>query len=747
MCLTTVFFSPHFSSASRPLLRNRRTIKRRIAPGVTPPPPTGLMCELLTMPEKAAIEDPHPRFGWIVNSWEKDTLQSAYRILVSSEESRLEEDLGDMWDTGRVESNQSIGVVYSGKILKPGSAYFWKVCTWDNCGKASPFSETQQFRTGEFSSPYSTTRYPLEKHRIPPVRVVRKGLGHVFVDFGKAAFATLELVLTSPVDGHEMEVHLGEKTSGPNTVDREPGGSVRYRRMTLSLEKGTHAYTVEIPPDDRNTRETAIKMPREVGEVLPFRFCELVGCPCEIDASQIRQVAVTYPFCDAASDFRSSDPILNDVWDLCKYSMKATSFCGVYVDGDRERIPYEGDAYLNQLGHYCVDREFTLARYTHEYLIHNPTWPTEWILHSVLIGWADYLHTGDISSLENHYEDLQAKSLSALAREDGLISTRTGLVTPEVLKAIHFNGKLRDLVDWPHGDVLGLTGGFGETDGFEFEDINTVVNAFHYRALVLMSRIAEVLGMAEDARTYSVNAQRVEEAFNEILLDKETGVYVDGEGNAHSSLHANMLPLAFGMVPDQYRETVADFIKSRGMACSVYGTQYLLESLYAAGEADYALSLLTSTTERSWAHMMDDIGSTITLEAWDPKYKPNLDWNHAWGAAPANIIPRCLMGVQPLEPGFGKIQVKPQPGGLEWASLDLPTIRGTVHIDFRNDKGSFKLNVNIPANTTAEVYIPRISGKSNAVRVDGIKHEAEIEGEFFRIGNVGSGGHVFESEE
>lgn len=102
-----------------------------------------------------------------------------------------------------------------------------------------------------------------------------------------------------------------------------------------------------------------------------------------------------YPFDDDVSRFTSSDPVLNDVWDLCKHSIKATSFCGVYIDGDRERIPYEADAYIDQLCHYCVDREYAMVRYTHEYLLMHPTWPTEWILHSVLMAWADYLYTGN----------------------------------------------------------------------------------------------------------------------------------------------------------------------------------------------------------------------------------------------------------------------------------------------------------------------------------------------------------------
>lgn len=85
--------------------------------------------------------------------------------------------------------------------------------------------------------------------------------------------------------------------------------------------------------------------------------------------------------------------------------------------------------------------------------------------------------------------------------------------------------------------------------------------------------------------------------------------------------------------------------------------------------------LLTSDAERSWYNMIR-VGSTISLEAWDDKYKPNQDWNHAWGAAPANIVPRRLMGVVPTEPGFSRIEIRPQPAGLEKASLRMPTIRG-----------------------------------------------------------------------
>jgi alpha-L-rhamnosidase len=704
------------------------------------------MCEILAKPELTPIADPRPELTWVVNSIVPGDKQTAYQILVASSADKIERNQGDLWDSEKVASSQSAGVEYAGRPLSSETPYHWKVRIWDKDGHVGSYCQAQTFRTGSLSEDYATTRYPLATTTVDPVRILLKARGHYFVDFGWAAFGTVEMTLTSPTAGQEVEVHLGEVPAGPDSIDRNPGGARRYRMMKLRLDEGTHTYRVAITPDKRNTSSNAIKMPKEVGEVMPFRYCEIVNSPSPLDASKIHQIAVHYPFDETASRFVSSNKVLNDVWDLCKYSIKATSFCGVYVDGDRERIPYEADAYINQLGHYCVDREYTMARYTHEYLMTRPTWPTEWILHSVLMAWADYLYTGDIESIEHYYDDLKAKTLLALARDDGLISTQTGLVTDDVLKSIHFNGQLRDIVDWPHGNILGLKGGYGETDDFEFKPINTVVNAFHYQALVVMSRMAQDLGRSDDAERFAEAAARVKKALNDILLDKNRGIYIDGQGSGHSALHANMFPLALGLVPAEYVASVAEFVKSRGMVCSVYGSQYLLEALYEAGEGDYALELMTDrSTDRSWPHMIYDVGTTITLEAWDNKYKPNQDWNHAWGAAPANIIPRHLMGIQPVEPGFAKVQIKPQVGSLASGSLDHPTVRGTIHVEFKSVPGeSFVLNVTVPANVEAIVCLPRLDSTDSTVTADGQTVQGTVAGQFIVLDNVGSGNHRFE---
>jgi hypothetical protein len=541
-----------------------------------------------------------------------------------------------------------------------------------------------------------------------PERIIRLGEGHYFIDFGKAAFGTLLLRSESPVnDG--IIVHLGEKTASPGRIDRAPGGSLRYQQVRMNrLEKGT-VYTLKLKKDPANTSPPAVLLPDSFGVIMPFRYCELENLSVPVSALSIRQKMYYHKFNDSSSDFVCSDTLLNRIWDLCKYSIKATSFCGLYIDGERERIPYEGDALINQLSHYSVDNEYSLARRTNEYFIHHPTWPTEWILHTVLLFYYDFLYTGDIQLVSEYYDVLKLKTLIDLEREDGLISSKSGKLTDELMQKLGFKPgtrKIQDIVDWPPSQDVAkwkLATPQGERDGYEMVDINTVVNSFHYINLKLMSVLAGELGKKEDAVFYSRRSELVRNTINEKLFDKKKGIYTDGENSKHSSLHANMFPLAFGIVPTESVKSVVSFIKSRGMACSVYGSQYLLDGLYQAGAADYAFDLITKTnSDRSWWNMLQ-AGTTITMEAWDMKYKPNMDWSHAWGAAPANIITRQMWGITPAAPGFSKAQIKPQLGPLTCCKIKVPTIIGPIYAEFNSDEQGYQSYIlTIPEGMTAE---------------------------------------------
>jgi alpha-L-rhamnosidase len=267
---------------------------------------------------------------------------------------------------------------------------------------------------------------------------------------------------------------------------------------------------------------------------------------------------------------------------LCKYSIKATTATGYYIDGDRERIPYEADAYINQLGHYSTDREYAMARKTIEYFMSHPTWPTEWLLHTVMMFYQDYYYTGDRELIEKYYEALKNKTLIELAREDGLISSLSNVVNDEYMKKLGFENpknRIKDIVDWPAAQKdtgWKLSGPNGERDGHEMMPVNTVVNSFFYLNMVQMAELAELINRQSDKEMFLLMAAKVKKTINEKLFDNNKGIYIDGEGSGHSSLHSNMMPLAFGIVPEENKKRVVDFVKSRGMACSVYGAQYLI---------------------------------------------------------------------------------------------------------------------------------------------------------------------------
>ena len=581
---------------------------------------------------------------------------------------------------------------------------------------ATPATEQQQPPAGEDKP----ATHLVEQ---APIAITEVAPGVFLVDFGRVAFGNLSL---GPVasDGDagraargELTVRFGEALRN-GRVDTEPPGSVRFAQVKVRLD-GSAVTRVAPDADARNTRPPAVLTPPEWGVLLPFRWVEIEGWPGKLRANEIRRLAAfDSTWNDEAAVFRSSDETLNRIWELCHYSIKATTFAGIFVDGDRERLAYEADAYLTQLSYYAGDADPRMARATFDRLMDMPTWPTEWAPHMVFIAYADWMETGDASWLAAHYEGLKSKLLDQRVRPDGLVTS-----TPEQIKR-------GDIVDWPTG----------ERDGYVFTSVNTVVNAFHLRALTEMSELARALGKQEEAANFLERERSAQTTFQQTLFDPARGLYRDGLGTDHASEHANLFPLAFGLVPLNLRPRLAQWLAGRGMAVSVYAAQYLLEGLFENGEDAPALALIAAPGDRSWRHMVES-GTTITWEAWDQKYKPNQDWNHAWGAAPANLLPRFVLGIGVLTPGWGRALIQPHPGALVSVEGRVPTPHGEISVAWRQEKKPgkrFRMNLALPPGVTAKVELPAFAG-SRGVWIRGAQGKAQREGQWWKLENDVSG--------
>ena len=466
-----------------------------------------------------------------------------------------------------------------------------------------------------------------------------------FHDFGKAAFGILEIEI-SGIPGTPVEISLGEAVEN-GRVNRHPGGSCCVKTGTFTLNAPRNIYKFEIPRH-KAPKYTRFSIPSPVAdEIAPFRYAEVAGL-CEVHRFIRREIFPVWDENDA--DFVSSNDDLNRVWEFCKYSIKATSAFGIFIDGERERCPYEGDTYINQLAWFCCSRFPEIPRRTIEFFKDNATWPIEWSLLMPLIVRDYLLYSGDASTVKEMLPFLNGRLLDELEREDGLIGG---------------NDEYRELIDWP----------MAERDGYETSGVSLVPNCMRFAAL-------QAMGELTGDCSFFVRAEKLKQIIRAKMF--RNGIFTDSPESSHTAGHSCFFPVATGVAsPAEICGLAEQQIK-----CSVYAVQFLLDALYMGNYGQQALDLLCSRELRSWLHMLD-IGATITLEAWDPSLKPNLDWNHAWGAAPADIIPRRLCGIRPLKPGFREFVFDPQPGNLEYFKSVHPTPHGGIQVEY--DSGRFSV--------------------------------------------------------
>lgn len=105
-----------------------------------------LRCENRDNP--GGIDVARPRLSWWMLSDVRKQKQTAYRIVVSSDESLLRTDQGDLWDSRKMTGDRSVGVLYEGKPLQSGQVCWWKVKLWDKNGNETAWSEPAQFQMG-----------------------------------------------------------------------------------------------------------------------------------------------------------------------------------------------------------------------------------------------------------------------------------------------------------------------------------------------------------------------------------------------------------------------------------------------------------------------------------------------------------------------------------------------------------------------------------------------------------------------
>ncbi len=509
---------------------------------------------------------------------------------------------------------------------------------------------------------------------IEPVKVTEPHPGVYVFDMGQNMAGRARLKVSGPA-GTKIVMKYGERLHENGTVDQKEIG-----QHIKSGQPQTDTYILK--GEGTETWE-----PRFVYH--GFQYVEVTGLPGKPDRATLRGRVVHTAF-EKAGTFACSNELFNRIQKNTLWSY-VSNFHGYPTDcPHREKNGWTGDAHLAaETGLYNFHSASAYAKWMGDFkdeqrdsgelpgIVPTSGWGYHWgngpawDSAYVLIPWYLYLYCGDTGILAEHYDRLKryVDYLTTKA-EDHIVSIGLGDWAPAKSKT---------------PEKVTSTG-------------------YYYRDALIVSQIARLLGKSDDARKYGELALRIRGAFNRAFYNAETGLYDGGTQTALSCA------LYHGLVPPQEREKVvrnlvAMIEKNDGhLDAGILGTKYLIDSLTAYGRADVVYEMATRTTYPSWGRWLEQ-GATTLWEQWDG----NASRNHIMFGHISAWFYQALAGIRldPESVAFKRIVIKPQLlGDIEWVKAEHESMYGAIKSAWRIRGDKFRLQVTIPPNTTATVYVP-----------------------------------------
>ena len=337
----------------------------------------------------------------------------------------------------------------------------------------------------------------------------------------------------------------------------------------------------------------------------------------------------------------------------------------------------------------------------------NLTWP------GAVVTVTDMLYTrfGDDAPIRQHYDAWKQWLLhmkEQYMKEDGIIHRDTygdWCMPPESLELIHSNDPKR-ITDSP-----------------------LLSTPFYCYLCGKMARFAEVLNLPDDATFFNNEIANTTAAFNEKYLDYTHCYY----GN--NTVTANILPLWFGMVPKDLEEQVfASIVDKTENECGghvstgVVGIQQLMRCLTEHGRGDLALKIASNDTYPSWGYMVRN-GATTIWELWngntaDPAMNSG---NHVMLLGDLILWEYEYLGGIRVDysaaSANSQLTLKPYPiEGLDFVNCVYNSVSGRIESNWKREGNRFEWDIVIPANTTAEVWLPTANGYETKIYGSGKYH-------------------------
>ena len=398
-------------------------------------------------------------------------------------------------------------------------------------------------------------------------------------------------------------------------------------------------------------------------------------------------------------EISSSNPVLDKIWTATNNSYLSNLF-GYPTDcPQREKNGWTGDALIAvETGLYNFDGitiyEKWMADHRDEQqpngvlpsIIPSNGWGYEWgngpdwTSTISIIPWNVYLFYGDTKILKDNYEAVvrYVDHITAISHDD--------------------------LTDWGLGDWVPVK---------SKASVELTSSCYYYADVMILSKMAKLLGHADDHQKYSTLGVKIKTAFNNKFLKKETGLYGSG---IQTEL---CVPLYWGLVPDEMKENVASNLAKRVVAdgshldVGLLGTKAILNALSENGYADLAYTLASQESYPSWGWWIKN-GATTLYENWPIDAASDISMNHIMFGEIGAWMYKGLGGIKPdlEQPGFKNVILKPNfVKGLDQFSAKHTGPYGEIISSWKKVGKEIIYDVEIPPNSSASLQLPLILNK------------------------------------
>lgn len=537
---------------------------------------------------------------------------------------------------------------------------------------------------------------PLRTHEVfSPKRVHMLRSDVSIYDFGQNVSMMPRLRVSGPA-GSTVKLIPGERLKEDGSVDRtgsSRGTGEAWWSYTLAGTSGGESWFPQFFYHGARYLQVEV-LPAPTGESPRIE--------------QLEGVAV-YSASEGVGEFACSNDLFNRIRELVLWAQRSNTV-SVFTDcPHRERLGWLEQAHLNGPAlryEYDLQQLFgkvfadmadaqtstgLIPDIAPEYVIFSDDFrdSPEWGSAIILAAWQHYEWTGDLAPFRRHFPAMQRYL--------------------DYLRSRRVNGLLQHgLGDWYD---IGPKG----PGRAQLTPVGLTASAIYFADLETLAKAAALLGRRADAERLRTEAEEVRHAFRREYWKPDAGVFATG------SQCANALPLAVGLVPEEERECVVEAlvadVRARGLTAGDVGYRYLLRALADAGRSEEIFRLNNQSSRPGYGYQLAQ-GATSLTEAWNAGHKSSQ--NHFMLGQITEWFYHDLAGIQPdpAGPGFEKIIIRPAPvGDISWVKASHETPRGRVSVEWHRKGKEFLLDVTIPPNTSARVFLP--DGSAPRVMVSG----------------------------